>query len=112
MTCLAAALDVLAWRAMERAGNRLTTRHLRGVLQEVAPSVRHTLVVVEPDDLERLLADAWLPVPHLVEQYGEGVRPEILEVVLDEYARGLLTCQVPHSRQRLEEALRSARIGA
>jgi hypothetical protein len=95
---LMATCDVLVYRAMERAGNRL--RNLSQSRPEgVEPADTHIYVQPRPTQVERLLEGAWAPLPRLLE--GTGYQPDTVEKCLDAYARSLLTGQQHHARDQM-----------
>lgn len=99
---LIAACDVLVYRALERAGNRLrTTANFTG--KESASDV-YLAVKPSPRSIDALMTDAWSCLPRVLDGHDvDGVTP-----VLDGYVRGLLLTQTPHSRETLRRVLLSA----
>lgn len=100
---LLAASDALAFRALERVGNRL--RQKSGIKPDGVPSFEmHTMVAVN-GDADALLADAWSCAPQVLT--GIGVtNPEGVVQVLSNYCKTLFYEQAPHTRERLETWLR------
>lgn len=89
---LAAACDVLVYRALERAGNRLRNVHPRTDTTEMAAvDVYRTLA----GDADHLLAGAWECAPDVLGPYTDEIGPVI--DTLDFYVRGLLGSRRPHS---------------
>lgn len=98
----ASAVTVLAYRAMERAGNRL--KSLSGMKPEGVKSADvHLLIQPYPDRLDDLLKDAWdfSCIGHLEEQQA---RPLVESA--DSYCRDLLLSKRPFSHTELESRLR------
>jgi hypothetical protein len=96
---LIAACDVLVYRALERAGNRLrTSANFTGKdpASDVYLSVKPT-----PRSIDTLMGDAWSCLPRVLEGHDvDRVTP-----ILDGYVRGLLLTQTPHSRDTLRRVL-------
>src|SRR5262245_42274222 len=89
---LAAACNVLVYRALERAGNRLKNIHHRTDASVMAAvDVYHTL----SGDPDKLLAGAWDCAPEVLAPYTDDVAGVV--ETLDFYARGLLASHRPHS---------------
>lgn len=100
---LAAACDVLVYRALERAGNRLRNIHPRtDTTQMAAVDVYRTL----PGDPDHLLAGAWDCATDVLGPYTDDPAPVI--DTLDFYVRGLLSSQRTHSSFVLGALLASA----
>jgi hypothetical protein len=95
---LLAACDVLVYRALERAGNRLKSKHSYAGKTPAADLYREFDGV--PADV--LLADAWTCVPTVVRNAPPG-----LPLALDSYARSLIATRQPHTREALAAALRA-----
>lgn len=100
---LAAACDVLVYRALERAGNRLRNVHPRTDTSKMAAvDVYRSLA----GDADHLLAGAWDCAPGVLDPYTDDAVPVI--DTLDFYVRGLLSSQRPHSSFVLNALLASA----
>jgi hypothetical protein len=103
---LAAACDVLVFRALERAGNRLRNIHPRTDTSQMSAVDIYRTLSGDPD---KLLAGAW-------ECAGEILRPltddaEEAIATLDFYVRGLLSTHRPHNSTVLGALLSSAAVG-
>lgn len=103
---LLAAADVLVWRALERAGNRLRNRgRSQGLdLDQIPPTEIH--LAVDPSclaDLEHLLDGAWDPVAGIASRHG--LDPEHLTLALDRYTRAVLAAQIQHTYDGLAASL-------
>lgn len=97
MTPLAAACEAQVFRALERAGNRLSDKRSKGdPLLSVPSHERHIHASGSPD---HLLAGAWDAVPSMLSGFTEHTDEVVL--LLDFYVRGLLTTNRPHSRSAL-----------
>jgi hypothetical protein len=89
---LIAACDVLVYRALERAGNRLKNLHPRyDTSQTAAVAVYRTL----SGDSDKLLDGAWDCAAEVLAPYAEDVDDVV--GTLDFYVRGLLASHRPHS---------------
>lgn len=90
----AAVAEVVVFRALERAGNRIKSKYKDRISMGAENVPAHTLYrftrSLEPDEVNDVLIDAWSclaslpPIP---------VSPQ----TLDEYARGLITSNKPHT---------------
>jgi len=100
---LAAACDVLVYRALERAGNRLRNVHPRTDTSMMAAIDVYRTLVGEPD---HLLSGAWDCATDVLGPYTDDPAPVI--DTLDFYVRGLLSSQRPHSPVVLGALLASA----
>lgn len=92
-----ATAGLLVLRALERAGNRLRSRHsYRGT---VAPHLLHTMDTFRPEQVDDLLDGAWTFA-------GEcGLADEV--PFLDQYTRMLLTTGTPHTPEGMQAAMRA-----
>ena len=99
---LAAAANVLVYRALERAGNRLKNTHPRTMTGEMAPAEIYRHLTGEPD---QMLAGAWQCADDVLTPYTDDVRGVV--ETLDFYVRGLLTSHRPHSAVVLQALLAS-----
>ncbi|HEY6416566.1 MAG TPA: hypothetical protein VIX41_10025, partial [Acidimicrobiales bacterium] len=89
---LAAACDVLVYRALERAGNRLKNLHPRTDTAMTAATEVYKTLSGDPD---KLLAGAWDCAADVLEPYADDTA-SIVDT-LDFYVRGLLGSKRPHS---------------
>lgn len=83
---LAAAAEVLLYRALERAGNRLRNIH---PLSDTKAMAAHTVYLTLSGDADHLLAGAWDCAPEVLDEWCDDT--EAVVDVLDFYARGLLS---------------------
>lgn len=95
-----AACDVLAWRALERAGNRL-----KGKTQIRPPGVSATdlyrYLDVKPAECDLLLDDAWGKAESFLNRYDVDV-PAVV-AGLDAYTRSLLITKKPHEYVTMQQ---------
>lgn len=99
---LAAACDVLVFRALERAGNRLRNAHPRTDTSLMAATDVYKTLTGEPD---KLLAGAWDCAPDVIGPYTDDTDEVV--ATLDFYVRGLLSSHRPHSLVVLSALLTS-----
>jgi hypothetical protein len=99
---LAAACDVLVFRALERAGNKLKNQHPRTDASKVAAGKLYQTMSGDP---EALLAGAWDCANETLASYTDDV--DSVVATLDFYVRGLLSTQRPHSATVLAALLGS-----
>jgi len=99
---LRAACDVLVYRVLERAGNRLRNAHPRTDTSAMPPESIYRALAGDPD---KLLAGAWDCAPELLAPYTDDV-PGVV-ATLDFYVRGLLSSQREHSAVVLGALLES-----
>lgn len=93
---LLAAAEVLVYRALERAGNRLRSKHTyRG------PTAPVDLYLELDGDVDTLLADSFT----CVDRVADGA-PQGFAFTLDTYCRSLIATKTPHSRDALATHLR------
>lgn len=95
-----ASLDGLVWRALERAGQRMRSRSPRAgrpQLQQMSAASIHTVLAVEPDELNSLglLDGAWERVPEIAGRFG--LDTDVMTTVLDRHVRSLLQDQREHA---------------
>ena len=95
---LIAASEVLVFRALERAGNRLRSQTGQRPSCSAAETYRHTKPD-KPVSMDWLMADAWECIPQLTNSLD--VDPVLLTAHLDAYTRHLLKTSTPHSREQL-----------
>jgi hypothetical protein len=88
---LASAAEVMVYRALERAGNRLKAKGHRPANVAAAD-----VYLYGPDgvDVDELLTDAWSYLPRIL---GDTDSESIMQS-LDTYCRHLLTTKAPHDR--------------
>lgn len=89
---LAAACDVLVYRTLERAGNRLRNVHPRTDTSQMSAVDVYKTLSADPD---HLLAGAWDCATEVLGPYAKD--PAAVIDTLDFYVRGLLSSQRPHS---------------
>lgn len=99
---LAAACDVLVYRALERAGNRLRNVHPRTDTSQMAAADVYRTLSGDPD---HLLAGAWDCALEVLRPYTEDA-PNVRDT-LDFYVRGLISSHRPHSSAVLGALLAS-----
>lgn len=100
-----AGADVLVFRALERAGNRLKTKKVPGVITASAAGVPASELYMHASGLSNadildLLQDAWTPRARFC--------PSISEEALTYYAGSLISSGTAHTRETLERYLRRA----
>jgi hypothetical protein len=89
---LAAACDVLVYRALERVGNKLRSSHPRtDAARMPTADIYRTL----SGDVDGLLAGAWECATDVLASYTDDVEATV--ATLDFYVRGLLGSHRPHS---------------
>lgn len=103
---LVAACDVLVLRALERAGNRLLNQRAKRP-EDVPVCERYLVASGSPD---ALLDGSWEFALKVLEPLHP--QPAAVVSVLDLYVRGLLTAQVPHTREALCAALGQLEVAA
>jgi hypothetical protein len=102
---LAAACDVLVYRALERAGNRLRNAHPRTDTKAMRAEDVYRALSGDPD---KLLAGAWECTDEVLGAYT--AHPMVVAETLDFYVRGLLGSKRPHSQVVLGALLASMPI--
>jgi hypothetical protein len=90
---LAAALNGMVLRALERAGGRLKNLHPRTDCSLIPNSQIYRSLTGDPD---KLLAGAWDEADRYLESYTDDI-PAMVST-LDFYVRGILSTQRPHSQ--------------
>lgn len=95
---LLAASEVLVFRALERAGNRLRNKIQRKI-PGVAASETYMYHKVDTGTLEFVLEDAWANVDRFAAKYGAD--PRRLTDCLDAYTRAILVEQKPHDPEMM-----------
>lgn len=89
---LAAACDVLVYRALERVGNKLRSAHPRTDAARLPTAFVYRTLTGDPD---ALLAGAWECANEVLGSYTDDVTATV--ATLDFYVRGLLSSRRPHS---------------
>jgi len=93
-----AACEVLVFRALERAGNRLKNKTQRKI-PGVAASETYMFHKVDTGTLDFVLEDAWSAVDRFASRWG--VNGERLSDCLDAYTRAILVEQKPHDPEMM-----------
>lgn len=104
---LQAACNILVFRALELAGNRLKNKHPR---TDVTAMPKHNIYMTLTGDEDELLAGAW-------DCAGEALDPYVAEKnevigLLDFYVRGLLSQKRAHNPATLSKLLSASHIEA
>lgn len=95
---LIASSEMLVYRALERAGNRLRNKIQRKI-PGVSAAETYLHYKVDTGTLDFVLEDAWGPVNLFAEKYGAN--PERLTACLDSYTRAILVEQSPHDTEMM-----------
>jgi hypothetical protein len=90
--------EVLVYRALERAGNRL--RSLKQVRPACSAADTYLLLPTQPGELDRVMEDAWGCIPRVLPLLPEYQR-NVVTKALDAYTRYLLVEQKPHTRDAM-----------
>lgn len=106
-TSLQAACEVLVFRALERAGNRLKNKHPR---TDVGAMPVHNIYTSLQGDETELLAGAWDCASEVLGSYTDDIEPVV--ELLDFYTRGLLSQKRPHNARTLSHLLSSGHLDA
>jgi hypothetical protein len=93
-----AACEVLVFRALERAGNRLKNKTQRRI-PGVAAAETYMYHKVDTGALDFVLEDAWSAVERFAHRWG--VNSERLTDCLDAYTRAILVEQKPHDPEMM-----------
>jgi hypothetical protein len=101
---LYAAAEVLVFRALERAGNRL--RSLKQVRPTCAAADTYMFVPSTPRDLDKLLEDAWTCLPRVMANVPD-IQRRVITAGLDAYCRSLLLSQREHDRATMVRFMNS-----
>jgi len=102
---LAAASEVLVFRALERAGNKM--RSLYGVRPAgVNAADLYRYVPVRNGDLDRFMEDAWSCLPQTMHRFT--CDQERIKSALDSYTRSLLVTQGEHDYEKMRTFLAAA----
>lgn len=105
---LVAACDMLVVRALELLGKRVVTRARRGRWEQTNLPWHQAHVLWQADgaQVNAALADAWTPVPEVIEEHGCcGASPAQLTAVLDRYVRDLVQMKMGHDVTELRYRL-------
>lgn len=100
---IAAAAEVMVYRALERAGNRLRTKLGAKSVANVPAYDVYMHAPVRPKDCDTLLDDAFTNLDRY--QVCQDVPPERLEAALDAYCRHLMVNRARHTSDALAEFL-------
>lgn len=107
------AADGLIWTALAAAGEKLRKtpacpRSERSRAREIEPARLHTVLRVEPGQVEqwRLLDGAWPRLPEVAARHG--LDPECLAASLDSYCRELIAAGIAHDYDLTPGALRTS----
>jgi hypothetical protein len=107
------AADGLIWTALAAAGEKLRKtpacpRSERSKAREIEPARLHTVLRVEPGQVEqwRLLEGAWPRLPEVAARYG--LDAECLAASLDSYCRELIAAGISHAFDLTPGALRTS----
>lgn len=95
-------------RALELTGKKLLTPAVRKAFPDADVVKLHTMLRIEPERVESLVASAWTHLPSYLE--GTGVSAAAVQPMLDQYLRGLLTHRIEHNPTLLTSVLREAGI--
>lgn len=106
---LLAAGEVLVFRALERAGNRIRSSYGVRPNGVAAPDV-YRYVPVRPSDLDVLLADSFSCAPRVLERFGCDV-PSVV-AALEGYTRTLLRSQREHDFDAMRSFVATTAIAA
>jgi hypothetical protein len=104
---LVAACEVLVYRALERAGNKLRNLHPRTDTAAMTASEVYTIL---SGDESHLLEGSWDCAAKVLDGYECDV--DAVVQVLDFYTRGLLSQKRPHNRRTLAHLLRASELEA
>lgn len=97
-TAMLSGCEVLVFRALERAGNRLKNKTQRKI-PGVAASETYLYHPVDTGTLDFVLEDAWSAVDRFAG--GWNVNPQRLTDCLDAYTRAIMVEQKPHSPEMM-----------
>jgi hypothetical protein len=102
---LAAASEVLVFRALERAGNKM--RSVYGVRPPgVTAADVYRYIPVRSGDIDRFMEDAWSCLPQAMHRFT--CDQERVRSALDSYTRSLLVTQGEHDYERMRTFLAAA----
>lgn len=92
------ACEILVFRALERAGNRLRNKTQRKI-PGVGAAETYMFHKVDTGTLDFVLDDAWSAVDRFAKQWGAN--PERLTACLDAYTRAIIVEQKPHDPEMM-----------
>lgn len=101
--------DLAVHRALELAGKRLITRHIRASrpdLNHVPAHTLHTHIAASDADIDRIMTGVWSTLTAVVPNAGPLVD------VLDGYVRDLIRTGTPHESRYLSTALTALGVPA
>ena len=104
---LAAASEVLVFRALERAGNRLKNKTQRRI-PGVAASETYMYHKVDTGTLDFVLEDAWSAVDRFAGKHGAD--PMRLAACLDAYTRAIIVEQKPHDEAMMRSFINLTKV--
>ena len=104
---LAAACEVLVFRALERAGNRLKNKTQRRI-PGVAAADTYMFHKVDTGTLDFVLEDAWSAVDRFAKKHGADAQE--LAGYLDAYTRAIMVEQKPHDEAMMRSFINLAKV--
>lgn len=104
---LAAASEVLVFRALERAGNRLKNKIQRKI-PGVGAAETYMFYKVDTGTLDFVLEDAWASVDRFAAKHGAN--PERLTASLDAYTRAIIMEQKPHDEAMMRSFINLTKV--
>ncbi|MFJ8852355.1 hypothetical protein [Streptomyces sp. NPDC102437] len=116
-TAVLEAADGLIWAALAAAGDKLRKtpacpRSERARAREIEPARLHTIIRVEPEQVEQwhLLEGAWPRLPEIATRHG--LDQECLNASLEAYCRELIAAGLAHDYEFTRGALRASCLTA
>jgi hypothetical protein len=104
---LAAASEVLVFRALERAGNRLRNKIQRKI-PGVGAAETYMFHKVDTGTLDFVLEDAWASVDRFAAKHGAD--PKRLADCLDAYTRAIIVEQKPHDEAMMRSFINLTKV--
>lgn len=104
---LAAASEVLVFRALERAGNRLRNKIQRKI-PGVGAAETYMFHKVDTGTLDFVLEDAWASVDRFATKHGAD--PKRLADCLDAYTRAIIVEQKPHDEAMMRSFINLTKV--
>lgn len=104
---LAAASEVLVFRALERAGNRLRNKIQRKI-PGVGAAETYMFHKVDTGTLDFVLEDAWASVDRFAVKHGAD--PKRLADCLDAYTRAIIVEQKPHDEAMMRSFINLTKV--
>lgn len=104
---LAASCEVLVFRALERAGNRLRNKIQRKI-PGVGAAETYMFHKVDTGTLDFVLEDAWSSVDRFAVKYGAD--PKRLRDCLDAYTRAIIVEQKPHDEAMMRSFINLLKV--